>query len=109
MEKIIVILLFFDFLFLSQYVAGLKYPPCQLGCDCVGNACREPGDTTIYEWPELIGVEILKAKATVEHTNPNVTGVPLDSACIRIHNICCNRVWLCPDDKGLIKEKPVVG
>ncbi|PHT57913.1 hypothetical protein CQW23_00276 [Capsicum baccatum] len=60
-------------------MVALKYPPCQLGCDCVGNACKLPGDPTPYEWPELIGVEIMKAKVTVETTNPNVTGVPLDS------------------------------
>ncbi|KAM3343797.1 hypothetical protein P3S68_025887 [Capsicum galapagoense] len=108
MEKII-ILFSFGFLFLSQTMVALKYPPCQLGCDCVGNACKLPGDPTPYEWPELIGVEIMKAKVTVETTNPNVTGVPLDSKCIRIENICCNRVWLCPDEKGRIKEKPVVG
>ncbi|KAF3666883.1 hypothetical protein FXO37_10314 [Capsicum annuum] len=90
-------------------MVALKYPPCELGCDCVGNVCKLAGDTIPYEWPELIGVEIMKAKVTVETTNPNVTGVPLDSKCIRIENICCNRVWLCPDDNGLIKEKPVVG
>ncbi|MCD7452116.1 hypothetical protein HAX54_015033 [Datura stramonium] len=50
--------------------SSLKYPPCEQGCDCTGNSCKVPGDPTPYEWPELIGVEIMKAKATVERTNP---------------------------------------
>ncbi|KAK4728632.1 hypothetical protein R3W88_021620 [Solanum pinnatisectum] len=90
-------------------MAAIKYPPCDQGCDCTGNGCKQPGDPTPYEWPELIGVEIMQAKAIVENTNHNVTGVPLDSDCVRIHNLCCNRVWLCPDEKGLIREKPIVG
>ncbi|OIS99575.1 hypothetical protein A4A49_62714 [Nicotiana attenuata] len=85
------------------------YPPC-LNCGCTGNSCKQPGDTIPYEWPELLGVEILKAKAIVERTNPFVTGVPLaDRHCFRTTDICCNRVWLCPDANGLIREKPYVG
>lgn len=69
MEKII-ILFYLGFLFLTQSM--VVYPPC-LNCGCTGNSCKQPGDTIPYEWPELIGVEILKAKAIVERTNPFVT------------------------------------
>uniref|UniRef100_A0A3Q7HVK4 Serine protease inhibitor, potato inhibitor I-type family protein n=1 Tax=Solanum lycopersicum TaxID=4081 RepID=A0A3Q7HVK4_SOLLC len=104
MEKIIIL---FGFLFVFQSISAM-YPPCD-DCGCSGNGCKLPGDPTPYEWPELMGVEIMKAKAAVESSNPNVTAVPLDSDCIHIFNLCCNRVWLCPDEKGLIREKPVVG
>uniref|UniRef100_M1CK84 Serine protease inhibitor, potato inhibitor I-type family protein n=1 Tax=Solanum tuberosum TaxID=4113 RepID=M1CK84_SOLTU len=108
MEKTI-ILFSFGFLFLSQPMVDAKYPPCE-NCLCTGNTCKSPGETTPYEWPELIGVEIMKAKTIVERSNPNVTGVPLDSGCMTLVDpVCCNRVWLCPDKKGLIKVKPVVG
>ncbi|WMV43768.1 hypothetical protein MTR67_037153 [Solanum verrucosum] len=57
MEKII-ILFSFGFLFLSQSMATIKYPPCDQGCDCTGNGCKQPGDPTPYEWPELIELKI---------------------------------------------------
>ncbi|WMV43772.1 hypothetical protein MTR67_037157 [Solanum verrucosum] len=90
-------------------MAAEKYPPC-FKCDCSGDDCRRPGETVPYEWPELIGVEIMKAKVTIENTNPNVTAVPMaDCECIHTSQLCCNRVWLCPDKKGLVRLKPIVG
>ncbi|CAN4127482.1 unnamed protein product [Withania somnifera] len=81
MEKIMI---FFSLglLFLSQMcIVASKYPPC-LSCDCIGNGCKKLGDKVQYEWPYN---------------------------CIRIPDVCCNRVWLCPDEKGLVQVKPVVG
>ncbi|OIT06534.1 hypothetical protein A4A49_61514, partial [Nicotiana attenuata] len=85
-----------------------KYLPC-FYCDCTGNRCKKSGETIPYEWPDLLGVEIMRAKATVESTNSNVTAVPLDYRCLHIWNTCCNRVWLCPDAKGRVREIPMVG
>ncbi|KAG5593073.1 hypothetical protein H5410_043587 [Solanum commersonii] len=39
-------------------MAAIKYPPCDQGCDCTGNGCKQPGDPTPYEWPELIELMI---------------------------------------------------
>ncbi|PHU28292.1 hypothetical protein BC332_00385 [Capsicum chinense] len=68
-------------------------------------------DSAQYEWLELIGVEIMKTKAVVERTNSAVTGVPFkDKGCFASPDLsCCNRVFLCPDANGLIREKPEVG
>ncbi|KAM3343798.1 hypothetical protein P3S68_025888 [Capsicum galapagoense] len=116
MEKVITIIFFsLGFLFLSHisfmrvWASKVPYPPC-LACDCTGNFCKKTGEKIQYKWPELVGVEIKKAKATIERTNPNVTVVRLiDSDCIRIPDVCCNRVWLCPDEKDLVQTIPVVG
>ncbi|KAF3641097.1 hypothetical protein FXO38_13786 [Capsicum annuum] len=91
-------------------MADAKYPPCDI-CDWFCNACKLPGDSAQYEWLELIGVEIMKAKAIVERTNLAVTGVPFkDKGCFASPDpSCCNRVFLCPDANGLIREKPEVG
>ncbi|KAF3641096.1 hypothetical protein FXO38_13785 [Capsicum annuum] len=87
-----------------------KYPPCDI-CDCFGNACKLPGDSAQYEWPELIGVEIMKAKVVVERVNPAITGVPLKDKgyFASVDPSYCNRVLLCSDGNGLIRVKPVVG
>ncbi|CAN4077849.1 unnamed protein product [Withania somnifera] len=98
--KKIIFFLSLGFLFLNQisFVTS-TYPPC-LNCDCTGNRCKKPGDKVPYEWPELVGIEIMKAKVIIESSNPN---------CIHITNVCCNRVWLCPDEKGFVKDTPIVG
>ncbi|KAK4339193.1 hypothetical protein RND71_040655 [Anisodus tanguticus] len=111
MEKAIAYFLL-GFLFISQYMVIIQskiiYPPCQRG-SCVGNQCKLPGDPYQYEWPELIGVEIIKAKATVERTNPYVTGVVQTTQCIVMGDNCVNRVWLCPDGQGNVRVTPKVG
>lgn len=55
----------------------IPYPPCDI-CSCTGNACQLPGDPYPYEWPELVGTEIIHAKYIVEHTNLRVTGIVLN-------------------------------
>ncbi|KAH0666829.1 hypothetical protein KY290_028995 [Solanum tuberosum] len=90
-------------------MAAAKYPPCDV-CWCRGNACRQPGDSTPFEWPELVGVKTMKAKAIVERSNPKVVGLPVDGGCsTTLDPFCCNRVWLCSDKNGLINVTPVVG
>ncbi|KAM3321905.1 hypothetical protein P3S67_003056 [Capsicum chacoense] len=114
MKKIIIIIFFsLGFLLLSQISSMVAskhpYPPC-LDCTCTGNYCKQPGETVPYEWSELIGTEIHKAKVIVERTNPNVTAVVLlEVSCIHIFDVCCNRVWLCPDGDGRVRIKPIVG
>ncbi|OIT33704.1 hypothetical protein A4A49_58096, partial [Nicotiana attenuata] len=85
-----------------------KYPPCYY-CNCTGNRCKKPGEIIPYESPNLLRAKIMKAMATVESTNPNVTVIPLDYHCLHIANTCCNRVWLCPDAKGRVREILMVG
>ncbi|WMV53630.1 hypothetical protein MTR67_047015 [Solanum verrucosum] len=87
---------------ISQYLVISKtpYPPC-VGGVCGGNKCK---------WPELVGVEVKQAKSIIEQTNPLVTGVILpDSACIRMMDVCSNRVWICPDKHGRVATVPKVG
>lgn len=86
----------------------IPYPPCDI-CSCTGNACQLPGDPYPYEWPELVGTEIIHAKYIVEHTNLRVTGIVLNSQCVKLSDTCCNRVWLCPDEHGFVKYLPKVG
>ncbi|KAF3639420.1 hypothetical protein FXO38_22676 [Capsicum annuum] len=70
----------------SMVASKHPYPPC-LDCTCTGNYCKQPGETVPYEWSELIGTEIHKAKVIVERTNPNVTAVVLlEVSCIHIFN-----------------------
>ncbi|KAH0711595.1 hypothetical protein KY289_007554 [Solanum tuberosum] len=88
---------------ISQYLVISKtpYPPCESGGVCVGSTCK---------WPELVGVEVKRAKSIIEQANPSVTGIILpDSGCIRIMDVCSNRVWICPDKHGRVATVPVVG
>ncbi|OIT28634.1 hypothetical protein A4A49_39563 [Nicotiana attenuata] len=85
-----------------------KYPPC-ISCGCTGNNCKIPGDPTRYEWPELVELDILPAKATIERTNPNVAVIVLDAHCAHLTDFCCSPVWLCPDASGIVREIPMVG
>ncbi|KAG5574952.1 hypothetical protein H5410_055086 [Solanum commersonii] len=58
----------------------------------------------------VIRVEVKRAKSIIEQTNPSVTGVILpDSGCIRMMNVCMNRVWICPDKHGRVATVPKVG
>ncbi|PHU28291.1 hypothetical protein BC332_00384 [Capsicum chinense] len=84
---------------------------CVLLCPDKNDLISETPVVAQYEWPELIGVEIMKAKVVVERVNPAITGVPLkDKGYFASPDpSCCNRVLLCPDGNGLIRVKPVVG
>ncbi|KAK4708012.1 hypothetical protein R3W88_028937 [Solanum pinnatisectum] len=87
---------------ISQYlVISTPYPPCASGGGCDGPNC---------EWPELVGVEVKRAKSIIEQANPYVTGVILpDSGCIHYMDVCMNRVWICPDKHGRVATVPKVG
>ncbi|OIS99536.1 hypothetical protein A4A49_27061 [Nicotiana attenuata] len=85
-----------------------KYPPC-ISCGCTGNTCKAPGDPFRYEWPELVGLDIVSAKATIERTNPSVIVIVLDAHCGQTMDVCCNRVFLCPDASGRVRLTPMLG
>ncbi|KAM3200916.1 hypothetical protein P3L10_033279 [Capsicum annuum] len=95
-----------QYLVISQ--PKIPYPPCET-CSCTGNECQLPGDPYPYEWPDLVGVEIMQAKYIIERTNLRVTCVVLDSQCARMSDVCCNRVLLCPDENDCVKYPPKVG
>ncbi|KAJ0978347.1 hypothetical protein J5N97_013821 [Dioscorea zingiberensis] len=66
------------------------------------------------EWPELLGVDALEAKATIEKTNKLVEVIlmpcySLDASATM--NCCCNRVllWVTDMKNGKVCKVPVVG
>lgn len=71
-------------------------------------------DSERKEWPELLGVDALEAKATIERTNKWVEVIlmpcySLDASATM--NCCCNRVFLFVTDlkNGKVCKVPVVG
>lgn len=66
------------------------------------------------EWPELIGVSGIEAKAKIESDNPHVTAFIYPQGDVYLPAInCCNRVVLyvpsdnCPN--GPVINRPIVG
>ncbi|KAG5613286.1 hypothetical protein H5410_024567 [Solanum commersonii] len=85
------------------------YPPCQ-SCTCTGNQCKHFGFSNQCEWPELVGVDVVKAQTIIESTNPDVTVVVLNKGgCLAPTDLCCNRVSICPDEQDHVKDMPKIG
>lgn len=52
-------------------------------------------------WPELVRVDGKSAKQIIENSNHLVTGVILPPGELDFLDICCNRVVIYVDDKGI--------
>ncbi|OIT23136.1 hypothetical protein A4A49_64800, partial [Nicotiana attenuata] len=84
-------------------------PPC-FSCGCTSDKGKVLGDPTRYEWPKLIGIDIVPAKSTIERTNPNVAIIiVLDAHCAHITDFCCDRMFLCSNASGHVRMTPIVG
>lgn len=62
-----------------------------------------------FRWPELLGQDGQKAKATIERDNPLVTVVVLPPGRVGFGDYCCNRVYLLIDKNGKVFQIPYVG
>ncbi|GAA0164180.1 hypothetical protein Leryth_023467 [Lithospermum erythrorhizon] len=87
----------------------VSYPPCE-HCNCTGNRCSGEIPGMKFEWPELIGADEIKAKATITKENPTVFVMSIYPGVYIIPDICCNRVVLYLDRQhGIVTQKPIVG
>ncbi|XVF00248.1 hypothetical protein REPUB_Repub03eG0268600 [Reevesia pubescens] len=67
------------------------YPPCVSG-SCTDAGCCSHGHK--FRWPNLLGTNGQKAKATIEMDNPEVTVVILTPGRVGLPDFCCNRVYI---------------
>ncbi|KAK8693965.1 hypothetical protein V6N13_071535 [Hibiscus sabdariffa] len=59
-------------------------------------------------WPELVGTNGERAKATIERENPNVGAIVLRDGTPVTRDFRCDRVWVWVDANGRVVRTPII-
>ncbi|KAL3830281.1 hypothetical protein ACJIZ3_019083 [Penstemon smallii] len=76
---------------------------------CSSRKCCAMVSSHRYEWPEVVGLDGLRAKQIIISENPEVTVDFIRPGQGYFMDFCCNRVRIKIDGHGKVASTPMIG